>query len=209
MHEASPRPSRPFVTLISSTLRGDGAEQVLFGTESNGQIAPGVLERAGAGTLFINELEDLPPQAQRALLGTMESGQFAASAATRRSCSRRGCMSSARPGIEDAATTSSAAICSRISTRSSCACRRCANTPRTCPTCCATTSTAWSTARAAVPQVQRRGAEPPAQLSVARQRARAQESRAAPAVAGRRRGNPPRGNRARTGARRRRPPSRW
>jgi transcriptional regulator with AAA-type ATPase domain len=47
----------------------------LFGTESNGQIAPGVLERAGAGTLFVNELEDLPAQAQRALLRTLESGQ--------------------------------------------------------------------------------------------------------------------------------------
>ncbi|HET9475064.1 MAG TPA: response regulator, partial [Steroidobacteraceae bacterium] len=43
IHDASPRAPRPFITLISSTLRGDGAEQVLFGTESNGQIAPGVL----------------------------------------------------------------------------------------------------------------------------------------------------------------------
>ena len=44
IHDASPRAARPFVTLISSTLRGDGAEQVLFGTESDGQVAPG---RAG------------------------------------------------------------------------------------------------------------------------------------------------------------------
>ncbi len=76
IHDASPRAARPFVTLISSTLRGEGADQVLFGTESGGQVAPGVLERAGAGTLFVNEIEDLPPQAQRSLLGTLESGQF-------------------------------------------------------------------------------------------------------------------------------------
>ena len=41
IHDASPRAARPFVTLISSTLRGEGAEQVLFGTEAGGQVAPG------------------------------------------------------------------------------------------------------------------------------------------------------------------------
>ena len=53
IHDASPRAPRPFITLISSTLRGDGAEQVLFGTESNGQIAPGVLERGGGEKLLV------------------------------------------------------------------------------------------------------------------------------------------------------------
>src|SRR6186713_3195 len=100
IHDASPRASRPFVTLISSTLRGDGAEQVLFGTESNGQIAPGVLERAGAGTLFVNELEDLPLQAQRALLGTLESGQFVRVGGNTPVTFKARLLSSARPGIE-------------------------------------------------------------------------------------------------------------
>ena len=74
---------------------------MLFGTEAGGQVAPGVLERAGAGMLFINEIEDLPPQAQRALLGALESGQFTRVGGTHAGdvqgahrCRRRG------PGIE-------------------------------------------------------------------------------------------------------------
>jgi DNA-binding NtrC family response regulator len=100
IHDASPRASRPFVTLISSTLRGDGAEQVLFGTESGGQSAPGVLEKAGPGTLFLNELEDLPPQAQRGLLGTLESGQFSRVGGSAPVTLKARIISSARPGIE-------------------------------------------------------------------------------------------------------------
>ena len=113
MHDASPRAARPFVTLISSTLRGDGAEQVLFGTESGGQVAPGVLERAGAGTLFINEIEDLPAQAQRALLGVLESGQFTRVGGSAPVTLKARLISSSRPGIEDAQRRSSAATCSR------------------------------------------------------------------------------------------------
>jgi two-component system, NtrC family, nitrogen regulation response regulator NtrX len=73
---------------------------VLFGTESNGQSAPGVLERAGAGTLFINELEDLPAQAQRALLGALESGQFMRVGGSTPVTLKARMLSSARPGIE-------------------------------------------------------------------------------------------------------------
>ena len=51
--------------------------------------------------------------------------------------------------------------------------------------------------RPAVPALQRRGAEPPAQLPLARQRARAEESRAAAADPGRTGGDPARGDRAR------------
>jgi len=100
IHDASPRASRPFVTLISSTLRTEGAEQVLFGSESGGQAAPGVLEKAGAGTLFVNELEDLPAQAQRALLGALESGQFTRVGGNTPVTLKARLISSARPGIE-------------------------------------------------------------------------------------------------------------
>jgi len=79
---------------------GPGTGRIKFGTESNGQVAPGVLERAGAGTLFINELEDLPLQAQRALLGTLESGQFTRVGGSTPVMFKARLLSSARPGIE-------------------------------------------------------------------------------------------------------------
>src|SRR6187401_1619002 len=78
IHDASPRAARPFVTLISSTLRGEGAEQVLF----------------------INEIEDLPPQAQRSLLGTLESGQFTRVGGNTPVTLKARLLSSSKPGIE-------------------------------------------------------------------------------------------------------------
>src|SRR6185503_18183684 len=66
----------------------------------NGQAAPGVLERAGAGTLFINELEDLPAPAQRALMGAMESAQFTRVGGNTPVTFKARLLSSARPGIE-------------------------------------------------------------------------------------------------------------
>jgi two-component system, NtrC family, nitrogen regulation response regulator NtrX len=76
LHEQSSRASQPFVAVVSSSLRDADAEAVLFGTESNGSRRLGVLEEAGSGTLFINQIEDLPPNVQRALVGVLESGRF-------------------------------------------------------------------------------------------------------------------------------------
>ena len=77
LHEHGPRASAPFVPLIASSLRDADAEGRLFGREqADGQKVAGVLEEAGNGTLFIHELEDLPPGAQRLLVGVFESGQF-------------------------------------------------------------------------------------------------------------------------------------
>ena len=88
--------------------------------EANGQVAPGVLEQAGAGTLFINELEDLPPQrAARCCSACSRAGSSRASAAAQpvkfegaRAVVRAARHRDARGG------TGSAATCSRISTRS-------------------------------------------------------------------------------------------
>lgn len=76
LHEQSSRASQPFVPVVSSSLRDADAEAALFGTESNGSRRLGLLEEAGSGTLFINQIEDLPPNVQRALVGVLESGRF-------------------------------------------------------------------------------------------------------------------------------------
>src|ERR1700726_1726162 len=77
LHEQSGRSARPFVPLIASTLREADAQLTLFGREEDGQAAPaGLLEEVADGTLFISEIEDLPPGVQRLLIGVLESGRF-------------------------------------------------------------------------------------------------------------------------------------
>src|SRR5579862_2386266 len=65
LHERSPRSARPFVALIASSLRDTDVEARLFGREEPGGGVRGMLEEVGDGTLFIHEIEDLPPAAQR------------------------------------------------------------------------------------------------------------------------------------------------
>src|SRR5687768_10548005 len=57
LHEQSPRSALPFVTVVASGLRETDAEAHLFGVEGDGSGRPGLLEEAGAGTLFINQIE--------------------------------------------------------------------------------------------------------------------------------------------------------
>lgn len=76
VHSMGPRAQGPFVRLASGTLQDSGAEAALFGRASQGKVEPGLLERAQGGTLFIKNLQDLGPEAQRLLLGVLESGRF-------------------------------------------------------------------------------------------------------------------------------------
>jgi two-component system, NtrC family, nitrogen regulation response regulator NtrX len=108
LHERGPRSSAPFLSLIASSLRDADAEMRLFGREEpGGQRIPGALEEAGNGTLFIHELEDLPPGAQRLLVGAFESGQFMRLGGTEPVSFRARLLSSAQPGIEQRAGSES------------------------------------------------------------------------------------------------------
>jgi two-component system, NtrC family, nitrogen regulation response regulator NtrX len=66
LHEHSGRADKPFVVLVASSLRDEDAEAVLLGS---GPAAPGLLRQVAGGSLFINEIEDLPPAAQRTRFG--------------------------------------------------------------------------------------------------------------------------------------------
>jgi DNA-binding NtrC family response regulator len=101
LHERSPRAMQPFVTLLASSLREVDAEARLFGREG----ATGLLEEAGEGTLFIHEVEDLPPSAQRLLVGVLESGQFMRLGGTEPVRLAARVLSSGQPGIENRAGT--------------------------------------------------------------------------------------------------------
>jgi two-component system, NtrC family, nitrogen regulation response regulator NtrX len=101
MHEQSPRANRAFVTLIASTLRESDAEGQLFGREEGGSVTVnGLLEEANGGTLFINEIEDLPPAVQRMLIGVLEAGNFTRLGGTQPVVFNARVLSSAQPGVE-------------------------------------------------------------------------------------------------------------
>jgi two-component system nitrogen regulation response regulator NtrX len=104
LHEHGPRASSPFVALIASTLREVDAEARLFGREEPG--APkviGLLEEAGNGSLYLQELEDLPPGVQRLLAGVFESGQFTRLGGSETLTLRARLLAAGQPGIEQRA----------------------------------------------------------------------------------------------------------
>ena len=103
LHERSPRATAAFVTLVASSLRETDAENRLFGREEAGTGRAGVLEEVGDGTLFIHEIEDLPPAVQRLLVGVFESGRFTRLGGTEQIEFRGRVLSSAQPGIENRA----------------------------------------------------------------------------------------------------------
>jgi DNA-binding NtrC family response regulator len=100
LHEQSPRASRPFIALTASALREADADARLFGRESGDHPQPGVLESVSGGTLFISEIEDLPPSAQRNFLGVLESGQYTRLGGTQPLKFDARVISSAQPGVE-------------------------------------------------------------------------------------------------------------
>jgi DNA-binding NtrC family response regulator len=96
LHEAGPRAGKPFVGLVGSALRDADSELLLFGRPG----APGVLEQADSGTLFIHEIEDLPVAAQRVLLGLLETGGYTRPGETQPQPFTARVVSAAQPGIE-------------------------------------------------------------------------------------------------------------
>ena len=105
LHGRCERAGGPFVTLVASSLRDADAESRLFGSEESGVHRAGLLEQAADGTLFIQELEDLPSGAQRLLVGTLESGRFTSVGGLEPIELRARLVSSALPGIETRAGT--------------------------------------------------------------------------------------------------------
>jgi DNA-binding NtrC family response regulator len=76
MHANSARANGPFVELGSGAIAGENAARELFGSEENGRIHYGFLEQANGGTLFLNDVADLEPEAQNKLSGALETSSF-------------------------------------------------------------------------------------------------------------------------------------
>ncbi len=76
MHALSGRAGEPLISVNAATLTDSNVEAQLFGTEDGDEIIAGAFERAGRGTLIIEELADLNAAGQRILLGVLEDGRF-------------------------------------------------------------------------------------------------------------------------------------
>ncbi len=68
IHKASSRADKPFVTLVCGSLPPEGFEEALLGVPKGKGAHRGLLAEATGGTLYIDELESLPPIAQARLL---------------------------------------------------------------------------------------------------------------------------------------------
>lgn len=76
MHNHSDRKDEPFISINMSSIPQDMAETELFGKEENGVVKECALTRCGNGTLFINEICDMPLAAQTRLLQILQNGEY-------------------------------------------------------------------------------------------------------------------------------------
>jgi len=75
LHSLSARASKPFFMVVAASLGQDPAA-ALFGSERDGRAELGALDQAAGGSLYVNGLEDLNSEAQRALAGAIEQNGY-------------------------------------------------------------------------------------------------------------------------------------
>jgi DNA-binding NtrC family response regulator len=100
IHSLSPRASAPFVSAVAASIRETDAEAELYGSEHGGVVRKGLLEQGERGVLFVNELGDLSPAAQRLLFGALDAGSFQRVGGTQRVAPDVRVICSAQPGFE-------------------------------------------------------------------------------------------------------------
>jgi DNA-binding NtrC family response regulator len=81
IHRAGASPRAPLVDINCGALPGTLAESQLFGHERGSftgadRYQPGFFESVGEGTLFFDEIGELPPGVQVTLLRVLETGRF-------------------------------------------------------------------------------------------------------------------------------------
>lgn len=77
LHHNSKRADGPFIVVSSATMEPENIEGKLFGHEREGGLAvPGMLEAAHGGTLFFDEIADMPKEAQSKILRVLVDQTF-------------------------------------------------------------------------------------------------------------------------------------
>ena len=77
LHSWSPRGEKAFVTVNSARITPERFEQELFGEELDGRLVrPGLLEMADGGTLYFDEVADMPLSTQARILRVLTEQSF-------------------------------------------------------------------------------------------------------------------------------------
>ncbi|MXP25173.1 response regulator [Altererythrobacter indicus] len=77
LHAWSPRADKAFVTVSSARITPERFEQELFGEEQDGKLVlPGLLEKADGGTLYLDEVADMPASTQARILRVLTDQSF-------------------------------------------------------------------------------------------------------------------------------------
>jgi len=78
IHDASARASGPFIVINSATITADAMETELFGTEGKdgNRRKVGALEEAHGGTLYLDEIADMPKETQSKILRVLVDQNF-------------------------------------------------------------------------------------------------------------------------------------
>ncbi len=84
LHAWSPRAGSAFVSVNSARITPERFEQELFGEESDGALVrPGLLEMADGGTLYFDEVADMPLSTQARILRVLTDQAFVRVGGTR------------------------------------------------------------------------------------------------------------------------------
>lgn len=77
LHSWSPRADNAFVIVNSARITPERFEQELFGEEAHGKLVrPGLLEMADGGTLYLDEVADMPLSTQARILRVLTEQSF-------------------------------------------------------------------------------------------------------------------------------------
>lgn len=106
IHNASPRRNEPFVGLNCGAVPENLLESILFGTEkgafTGAEKSEGLMETAGKGTLFLDELDSMPPAMQAKLLRVLQEKSLRHVGGTREIPVRCRIISATNVNIDDA-----------------------------------------------------------------------------------------------------------
>ncbi|HEX7710220.1 MAG TPA: sigma-54 dependent transcriptional regulator [Sphingomonadaceae bacterium] len=84
LHSWSPRADKGFVTVNSARITAERFEQELFGEEADGRLVrAGLLELADGGTLYLDEVGDMPESTQARILRVLTEQSFVRVGGTR------------------------------------------------------------------------------------------------------------------------------